>query len=104
LHVPPLAPPPHSFPARRSSDLDASDTLLLEQEYRLTFLLAENCHQHIGAGHFSLAGALHMEHGTLQYTLEAQRRLSLAVLIVLRSEEHTSELQSRENIVCRLLL
>src|SRR5690606_39580299 len=30
----------------------------------------------------------------------ARRRLSLAA----RSEEHTSELQSRENLVCRLLL
>src|SRR5436309_11719011 len=27
-----------------------------------------------------------------------------AFLAVLRSEEHTSELQSRENLVCRLLL
>src|SRR5690606_40678526 len=26
------------------------------------------------------------------------------ILVVLRSEEHTSELQSRENLVCRLLL
>src|SRR5690606_40195058 len=33
-------------------------------------------------------------------------RVSIAVLIgcALRSEEHTSELQSRENLVCRLLL
>src|SRR5690606_41020455 len=30
--------------------------------------------------------------------------LSSAILIGLRSEEHTSELQSRENLVCRLLL
>src|SRR5690606_39500500 len=30
-------------------------------------------------------------------------RLSFSV-ILLRSEEHTSELQSRENLVCRLLL
>src|SRR5690606_41798690 len=29
---------------------------------------------------------------------------SLAASIVRRSEEHTSELQSRENLVCRLLL
>src|SRR5690606_41568021 len=28
----------------------------------------------------------------------------VAMLIFLRSEEHTSELQSRENLVCRLLL
>src|SRR5690606_41596025 len=28
----------------------------------------------------------------------------MAALMTLRSEEHTSELQSRENLVCRLLL
>src|SRR5207302_3804990 len=33
----------------------------------------------------------------------AVRRL-LAAIVVERSEEHTSELQSRENLVCRLLL
>src|SRR5690606_39963903 len=30
--------------------------------------------------------------------------VALAALDLLRSEEHTSELQSRENLVCRLLL
>src|SRR5690606_42095864 len=30
--------------------------------------------------------------------------LSLGAFLILRSEEHTSELQSRENLVCRLLL
>src|SRR5690606_41555501 len=30
--------------------------------------------------------------------------LGALVLILFRSEEHTSELQSRENLVCRLLL
>src|SRR5690606_40327500 len=34
----------------------------------------------------------------------AVRRRGLARNAVLRSEEHTSELQSRENLVCRLLL
>src|SRR5690606_41529977 len=34
----------------------------------------------------------------------AQRLLVAACLLMLRSEEHTSELQSRENLVCRLLL
>src|SRR5690606_41701933 len=29
---------------------------------------------------------------------------SLKLIFLLRSEEHTSELQSRENLVCRLLL
>src|SRR5690606_14677831 len=35
-------------------------------------------------------------------TLETDRRV--AELLGIRSEEHTSELQSRENLVCRLLL
>src|SRR5690606_41465919 len=35
---------------------------------------------------------------------EAERLVSLSRRMSLRSEEHTSELQSRENLVCRLLL
>src|SRR5690606_40026520 len=31
-------------------------------------------------------------------------RLSTPARVLIRSEEHTSELQSRENLVCRLLL
>src|SRR5690606_12505933 len=34
----------------------------------------------------------------------ATRRIILALFLGERSEEHTSELQSRENLVCRLLL
>src|SRR5215475_15009525 len=38
-------------------------------------------------------------------TISDDNRLSLSVPVdELRSEEHTSELQSRENLVCRLLL
>src|SRR5690606_40356001 len=33
-----------------------------------------------------------------------RERLQLLATLPLRSEEHTSELQSRENLVCRLLL
>src|SRR5207302_8634952 len=33
-----------------------------------------------------------------------QQKLALRAEVVARSEEHTSELQSRENLVCRLLL
>src|SRR5690606_40370091 len=35
---------------------------------------------------------------------QAEGVLGQQYLMVLRSEEHTSELQSRENLVCRLLL
>src|SRR2546430_9688027 len=34
----------------------------------------------------------------------AEAAIGLAVLVVYRSEEHTSELQSQSNLVCRLLL
>src|SRR5690606_41267985 len=38
------------------------------------------------------------------FVFPGQGSQSLGMLAELRSEEHTSELQSRENIVCRLLL
>ncbi|MNM88183.1 hypothetical protein D3C81_1003860 [compost metagenome] len=62
------------------------DALLLEQEHRLAFLFAENRHQHVRASHLTLAGALHMEHRALQNALEAQGRLGLAVLVMLRNQ------------------
>src|SRR5688572_32558661 len=34
----------------------------------------------------------------------AQRRRDVTIIIASRSEEHTSELQSQSNLVCRLLL
>src|SRR5690606_40680732 len=37
-------------------------------------------------------------------TQVARQRRGLVAHALLRSEEHTSELQSRENLVCRLLL
>src|SRR5256885_6737864 len=42
--------------------------------------------------------------GTLTLFLAAQQRLPSTLQISQRSEEHTSELQSPCNIVCRLLL
>ncbi|MNZ64178.1 hypothetical protein D3C78_823440 [compost metagenome] len=62
------------------------DALLLEQEHRLAFLFAENRHQHVRAGHLTLAGALHVEHRALQNALEAQGRLGLAILVMLRNQ------------------
>src|SRR5699024_11423893 len=42
--------------------------------------------------------------GNLNYPDEARRQGIYGSLRVLRSEEHTSELQSRFDLVCRLLL
>src|SRR5690606_41632154 len=72
----------HSFPTRRSSDLFA--------------LIAG-----AAAGDDvrpRLAAALDDGHDVVERELAARRAPAH------RSEEHTSELQSRENLVCRLLL
>src|SRR5690606_40318788 len=71
----------HSFPTRRSSDLMTRATVLQTQtasRERPLSLRATN------------------QRYSEPTLLEERRRL--------RSEEHTSELQSRENLVCRLLL
>ena len=64
--------------------IDACNVLLAQKVYSMTFLLAENCDQHIGTGHFALAGRLHVEHRALQHTLESQRRLCLPALFRFR--------------------
>src|SRR5690606_40259385 len=80
----------HSFPTRRSSDL---------------FLV----HPYPARG-VSLGVEIY-EHGPLLGGRQRSRKVygrsrftDAALLICDRSEEHTSELQSRENLVCRLLL
>src|SRR5690606_7661270 len=45
-----------------------------------------------------------VDQATLQEIYRRNRELLNEVEIAIRSEEHTSELQSRENLVCRLLL
>src|SRR5690606_39880968 len=47
----------------------------------------------------------HAEHGIAEAAFRASLELcELDIAELVRSEEHTSELQSRENLVCRLLL
>src|SRR5690606_41157662 len=72
----------HSFPTRRSSDLVAVTSL-------------GHAHPEIAAVIAEQAGAL--LHTSNVFRIDWQEQLG-------RSEEHTSELQSRENLVCRLLL
>src|SRR5690606_23113092 len=54
----------------------------------------------VGEQELHVGGALRLRRGEVEQ-LDARRRL---VRRDVRSEEHTSELQSRENLVCRLLL
>src|SRR5690606_4808051 len=68
-----------------SNEIDHIDTrhvLLLEQKYRLALLLAEDGHQHIGAGHLPLARTLYMKHRALQHALETQGGLRFALFIL----------------------
>src|SRR5690606_42082002 len=79
----------HSFPTRRSSDLPDPDIaigLLIDQRRRVRSRPGMPAADRLG-------------------NVETGRDLPPeGVIYLLRSEEHTSELQSRENLVCRLLL
>src|SRR5207302_5930718 len=54
-----------------------------------------------------IASQRHLERATLAGDLvlpDLEHHVNAVTEVALRSEEHTSELQSRENLVCRLLL
>src|SRR5690606_41315092 len=98
LYIHPLGDPPYlpSFPTRRSSDL-----AILRRPDRCA-----------GAGRNAEPGA----HGSARRQSASIRKIDRSGSAACqrlprppsagwpRSEEHTSELQSRENLVCRLLL
>src|SRR5688572_33220691 len=71
----------HSFPTRRSSDLQ----------------------QALARAQPGLDGAHRLER-LAHRALELRQRGDRAALVADRSEEHTSELQSQSNLVCRPLL
>src|SRR5690606_41432777 len=80
-----------SFPTRRSSDLDESEIIVVPVPWEVTVSY--------GAG--ASEGPEAVFDASFQVDLLHQK---FPGLWKLRSEEHTSELQSRENLVCRLLL
>ncbi len=55
--------------------------LLVEVIDGVGVLFAEDGDQHIGAGDLLLARGLHVVHGPLQHTLEAQGRLGVAAIV-----------------------
>src|SRR5690606_40191996 len=88
----------HSFPTRRSSDLHKVDRTGVTKTALPAALteLADTLQE----ARFVLAGDGRVELAALRDRLVDD----LANHAARRSEEHTSELQSRENLVCRLLL
>src|SRR5690606_41471144 len=88
----------HSFPTRRSSDLTRSmlaSAVLVALAMGATPVAAQEAE--------APAATEEQRPTTLSgLTVTAQKREEQ--LQDVRSEEHTSELQSRENLVCRLLL
>src|SRR5206468_10430904 len=88
--------PLHSFPTRRSSDLNRSRLLVHRSHFPHRSSIAEN----------SAAAILDGGHRSRRRfsSQRIQRRIARAAELLLRSEEHTSELQSRSDLVCRLLL
>src|SRR5690606_40041860 len=89
----------HSFPTRRSSDLlraliNCSEPV--RHESHVAFL---ERYRPYGLDERALHTCYAMAENTFAVTQSDLDRPP-----TLRSEEHTSELQSRENLVCRLLL
>src|SRR5690606_39334473 len=90
----------HTFPTRRSSDLCLSNEAIMPSTV--------TCTLSIRAARWGDAGVCNLYASSQQRTLlwgVSDRMVSVSVSSSSpRSEEHTSELQSRENLVCRLLI
>src|SRR5690606_41855224 len=83
-----------SFPTRRSSDRGRGRYSPVERKSGIVrFAFTANTISRIG-----IPIAFAQTHAT------PLPRLPVGTIAPIRSEEHTSELQSRENLVCRLLL
>src|SRR5207249_9058698 len=92
LHPPDL----HSFPTRRSSDLEAADV-------PVTVRAAQD--RVVGAAGLEVRPVVHREAGGVEVGGAVEPELDGEGMAgPHRSEEHTSELQSRFDLVCRLLL
>src|SRR5690606_39989376 len=93
----------HSFPTRRSSDLpDIGVRVAQHLSVKNKLISGDEDKQFLGEESEWLAqySKRKLETKHYEYFVFGHRHLPMEI----RSEEHTSELQSRENLVCRLLL
>src|SRR5690606_41002648 len=93
-----------SFPTRRSSDLPIQQTPPGGKFGLIGKTGACDAGQRVVVEHVVLAPVEDL-HGHAGGQPDLNNKLAQQILLALggRSEEHTSELQSRENLVCRLL-
>src|SRR5690606_41078161 len=89
----------HSFPRRRSSDLSPCSARSL-RIFSCAWVLVMKSNR-LRSSSLSADVSKRREADTLK---SFSWRLPSVIRMASRSEEHTSELQSRENLVCRLLL
>src|SRR5690606_41577583 len=93
----------HSFPTRRSSDLRSIRSTCrtggpVRSRYPTSPATTPRSHARAPCEH------VNMQHNAVQHVAYVGERHDPTTAARSRSEEHTSELQSRENLVCRLLL
>src|SRR5204862_7053193 len=98
--------PPHlpSFPTRRSSDLSVRKTTADDQppQWRLKLIAVDVTKRRLLVLPDDLV--FYREPSSSKMIDPDEFKISRAPLGHIRSEEHTSELQSRRDLVCRLLL
>src|SRR5690606_40643034 len=87
----------HSFPTRRSSDLNITLSVSLTTITTIMSLI-------MTPFNFAFWGGLYAKHSPLLVPITIDPIEMFRTVFLIRSGEHTSELQSRENLVCRLLL
>src|SRR5699024_12048770 len=100
VHVPAL----HAFPTRRSSDLSGPCAYDLDERVHFQEgMKGKTRLREMIQGFFGPFIRFVKEH-KIDVVLMMGNYPALIDLMLLRSEEHTSELQSRFDLVCRLLL
>src|SRR5690606_42024758 len=101
LSPPPPRPTLVPYTTLFRSDLPVGEGIAADEwDYRKRILLPDHCLvQEIIGRHF---GAEDLPPRLRKHAMKLRQQF--AALVPQRSEEHTSELQSRENLVCRLLL
>src|SRR5207249_11427960 len=94
----------HSFPTRRSSDLSEGDYSAALIEYKRAYDASPHWQVlfDIGQSYFQLRDYANALLTLQRFVSEGGDRIGREDRATLRSEEHTSELQSRFDLVCRL--